>query len=215
MHPVLDVRRQRGTGTPTVAAPVVRTGGSEGNRRLTGAAAALLLVLLAAEGATLIAIRPLVSAHVFLGMLLLPLVGLKLASTGYRFVRYYTGHRSYRADGPPHPLLRVLGPVVVLATAGLFASGVALVVLGPQGGAVLGLHKASFVVWVAAMSAHVLAHVLRVPRLAAADWRESEPLPGSSLRRWLLAGSLVAGLILAVATVHLAGPWHQFVGLDG
>ncbi len=215
MRAVLDVRRERGTRTPVVAAPVVRTGGSEGNRRLTGAAAALLLVLLAAEGATLIAIRPLVSAHVFIGMLLLPLVGLKLATTGYRFVRYYTGHRAYLADGPPHPLLRVLGPVVVLATAALFASGVALIVLGPQGGAVLGLHKASFVVWLAAMSAHVLAHVLRVPRLAAADWREDEPLPGSSLRRWLLAGSLVAGLILAVATVHLAGPWHQFVGLDG
>jgi len=212
---VLDARRQRGTGTPTVAAPVIRTGGSEGNRRLTGAAAALLLVLLAAEGATLIAIRPLVSAHVFLGMLLLPLVGVKIASTGYRFLRYYTGHREYRADGPPHPFLRALGPVVVLATAALFASGVALVVLGPEGGAVLGLHKASFVVWVAAMSAHVLAHVLRVPRLAAADWRGEEPLSGSSLRRWLLAGSLVAGLILAVATVHLAGPWHQFVGLDG
>ena len=212
---MLDVGRQRGTRTPAVAARIVRTGGSEGNRRLTGAAAAVLLVLLAAEGATLIAIRPLVSAHVFLGMLLLPLVGLKLASTGYRFVRYYTGHRAYRGDGPPHPLLRLLGPVVVLATVALFASGVALVVLGPQGGAVLGLHKASFVVWLAAMSAHVLAHVLRVPRLAAADWREDEPLPGSSLRRWLLAGSLVAGLILAVATVHLAGPWHQFVGLDG
>jgi len=53
-----------------------------------------------------------------------------------------------------------------------------------------------------------------VPRLAAADWREEEPLPGSSLRRWLLAGALVAGLILALATVHLAGPWHQFVGLE-
>ncbi len=212
---MLDARRQGGTRTPTVAAPVVRTGGSEGNRRLTGAAAALLLVLLAAEGATLIAIRPLVSAHVFLGMLLLPLVGVKVASTGYRFLRYYTGHREYRADGPPHPLLRALGPVLVLATAARFASGVALIVLGPEGGVVLGLHKASFVVWVAAMSAHVLAHVLRVPRLAAADWRSDEPLPGSSLRRWLLAGSLVAGLILAVATVHLAGPWHQFVGLDG
>jgi hypothetical protein len=193
----------------------VRTGGSEGNRRLTGAAAALLLVLLAAEGVTLIAIRPLVSAHVFLGMLLLPLVGVKVASTGYRFVRYYTGHREYRTDGPPHPLLRLLGPVVVLATVALFASGVTLVVLGPQDGAVLGLHKASFVVWVAAMSAHVLAHLLRVPRLAAADWRDDDPLPGSSLRRWLLAGSLVAGLILAVATVHLAGPWHQFAELDG
>jgi hypothetical protein len=211
---VLDARRRGGTRTRTPAAPDVRTGGSAGNRRLTGAAAALLLILLAAEGATLVAIRPLVSAHVFLGMLLVPLVGVKLASTGYRFARYYTGHRAYRADGPPHALLRALGPFVVIATLALFASGVALVVLGPESGAVLGLHKASFVVWVAAMSAHVLAHVLRVPRLAAADWREDEPLPGSSLRRWLLAGALVAGLILALATVHLAGPWHQFVGLE-
>ena len=195
--------------------PGSRTGGSEGNRRLTGATAAVLLVLLAAEGVTLLAIRPLVSAHVFIGMLLLPPVALKLASTGYRFARYYTGHRAYRADGPPHPLLRLLGPVVVLSTAALFASGVALAVLGPQGGAVLGLHKASFVVWLGAMAAHVLAHLLRVPRLASADWRRHEELPGSALRRWLLAGSLAAGLILAVATLHLAGPWHAFVGLDG
>jgi len=215
MGPVLDVSREGKTRMRVGARPVVRTGGSEGNTRLTAATAAILLVLLAAEGLTLLAIGPLVSAHVFIGMLLVPLVGLKLASTGYRFLRYYTGHREYRADGPPHPLLRALGPVLVLATAALFASGVALIVLGPEGGVVLGLHKASFVVWVAAMSAHVLAHVLRVPRLAAADWRSDEPLPGSSLRRWLLAGSLVAGLILAVATVHLAGPWHQFVGLDG
>ena len=213
--PVLDVSRERKTRTRAAARSVVRTGGSEGNRRLTAATAAILLVLLAAEGVTLLAIGPLVSAHVFIGMLLLPLVGVKLASTGYRFARYYTGDRTYRAEGPPHPLLRLLGPVVVLSTVALFASGVTLIVLGPQGGVVLGLHKASFAVWVAAMSAHVLAHLVRVPRLAAADWRREEALPGSSLRRWLVAGSLVVGLVLAVATVHLAGPWHQFVGLDG
>ncbi len=211
---MLDVRRERGTWTRVAARSVARTGGSEGNRRLTAATAAVLLVLLAAEGVTLIAIRPLVSAHVFLGMLLLPPVGLKVATTGYRFARYYTGSRAYRVDGPPHPLLRLLGPFVVLSTAALFVSGVALAVLGPEEHGVLGLHKASFAVWFAAMGAHVLAHLLPLPRLAAADWRREEALPGSSLRRWLLAGSLVAGLILAVATVHLAGPWHQFVGLD-
>ena len=212
---MLDVSRERKTRTRVAGRSIVRTGGSEGNRRLTAATAAILLVLLAAEGVTLLAIGSLVSAHVFIGMLLVPLVGVKLASTGYRFARYYTGDRTYRAEGPPHPLLRLLGPVVVLSTVALFASGVTLIVLGPQGGVVLGLHKASFAVWVAAMSAHVLAHLVRVPRLAAADWRREEALPGSSLRRWLVAGSLVVGLVLAVATVHLAGPWHQFVGLDG
>ena len=33
----------------------------------------------------------------------------------------------------------------------------------------LGLHKASFVVWFGAMCVHVLAYVLRVPRLVGAD----------------------------------------------
>jgi hypothetical protein len=192
----------------------VRGGGSEGNRRLTGATAVVLLVLLAAEGATILAIRPLVSAHVFLGMLLVPPVLLKVATTGYRFARYYTGAGEYRAAGPPPPLLRLLGPVVVVSTAALFATGVALIVLGPSRGAVLGLHKASFVVWFGAMAAHVLGHALRLPGLAAADWRRDDALPGSSLRRWLLAASLVAGLVLALATVHLAGAWHGFVG-DG
>ena len=43
----------------------------------------------------------LVSAHMFIGMVLIPPVLLKLASTGYRFVRYYTGSQAYRAKGPP------------------------------------------------------------------------------------------------------------------
>ena len=215
MAAVLEVAKRKRIGPDVAARRRVRTGGSEGNRRLTGATAAILLVLLAAEGVTLLAMGPLVSAHVFIGMLLVPPVALKVATTGYRFARYYTGHRAYVADGPPHPLLRMLGPVVVLSTAALFASGVALAALGPAGGLVLGLHKASFVVWVVAMSAHVLGHLVRVPRLAAADWRRDERLAGSSLRRWLLAGSLVAGLVLALATVHLAGPWHAFAGLDG
>ena len=192
-----------------------RAGGSEGNRRLTGATAAVLLVLLAAEGVTLLAIRPLVSAHVFIGMLLLPPVALKLASTGHRFVRYYTGHGAYRADGPPHPLLRLLGPVVVLATVGALRERRGSRRARPGGRRRAGPPQGELRRVVRRHGAHVLAHVLRVPRLASADWRRHEALPGAALRRWLLAGSLVAGLILAVATVHLAGPWHHFVGFDG
>jgi hypothetical protein len=211
---MLDVRDRRlSPALPARSAP--RSGGSEGNRRLTASTAVVLLVLLAAEGATLVAIRPLVSAHVFIGMLLVPPVALKVATTGYRFVRYYSGGAQYRLAGPPHPLLRLLGPVVVVSTTALFASGVALIVLGPEHGRVLGLHKASFVVWFGAMGAHVLGHALRVPRLVTADWKRTERLPGASLRAWLIVAALVAGVILAVATVHLAVPWHSFRSFDG
>ena len=112
-----------------------RLGGPEGNARLTGMTAAMLLVLLAIEGVTILFLRPLLSVHIFVGMLLIPPVALKLGSTGWRFMRYYAGDRAYRASGPPQLLMRMLAPLVVVATAGLFVTGVALIVLGPPRGA--------------------------------------------------------------------------------
>ena len=197
------------------------TGGPEGNERLTAVSAAVLFVLLAAEGVTIVFLRPLLSAHVFIGMLLIPPVALKTASTGWRFVRYYAGDRSYREKGPPLLPLRLLAPLVVASTAALFATGVALLVVGPSRGVVLGLHKASFAVWFVAMSVHVLAYIRRVPGLARSDWRRADPAPigGSFARRTLLAAALVAGVVLALVTVRYAQPWVHwaaaFHGHDG
>ena len=56
--------------------------GQAGNARLTAATAAVLLVLLVAELVTLLAFGSLLSAHVFIGMLLIPPIALKLGSTG-------------------------------------------------------------------------------------------------------------------------------------
>ena len=187
---------------------VASTGGADGNERLTAATAVVLLVLLAVEGVTILFLRPLLSVHVFVGMLLIPPVALKLGAVGYRFARYYAGSRPYRLKGPPHLLMRVLvAPVLVAATLGLFASGVALLVVGPGRGIVLGLHKASFVVWFGAMSVHVLAYVLRVPGLVRADWQRPGREHGGYLRSGLLAGSLVLGLTLALFTLQYAAPW--------
>jgi hypothetical protein len=69
--------------THDVRAPA-SLGGTEGNSRLTGTTAAILLVLLAAEGLTLLSLHSFLSWHIFIGMLLVPIVALKLASTGYR-----------------------------------------------------------------------------------------------------------------------------------
>ena len=187
-------------------------GGADGNERLTAATGVVLLVLLAIEGATLLSLESLISVHVFVGMLLIPVVALKLVTVTYRFARYYSGARPYRVKGPPHLLLRVLvAPVLVFATVGLFASGVALILAGPHRGVALGLHKASFVVWVAAMTVHVLAYVLRLPALVGADWRGSGG-QGRSLRSAAVAASVVAGVTLALFTVRYAGPWLHFHG---
>jgi hypothetical protein len=152
-------------------------GGPEGNARLTGTVAAILLLLLAAEGVTVLSIHSLLTPHVFIGMLLVPPVAVKMGSTGYRFVRYYTGAPEYRRKGPPPALLRVLGPIIVLLTILLFASGIGLLFVGAGlRRDFLVVHKASFVLWFGAMIVHVLGHLLDTARLAPGDW------PSSSIR---------------------------------
>jgi hypothetical protein len=197
-------------------AKTIARDGVAGNGRITGGAAVALLVLLAAEGATIPFIGPLVAPHVFIGMLLIPPVALKLGSTGYRFARYYAGSPPYRRKGPPLLLMRVLAPGVVLTTVALFATGVASTLAGPEDGTLKFLHKASFIAWFALMTVHVLGHVLEVPSLALPDWRRSggreAALAGSGLRIALLATSILAGLALALATISLAGPWLSNAG---
>ena len=77
----------------------------------------------------------------------------------------------------------------------------------------LGLHKASFVVWLVATGIHVLAYLGRVPRLASADWRREEArvVRGSVLRRTIVAATLVAGVVLALTTLQYAHPWVHWV----
>lgn len=87
-----------------------RAWGPLGNERLTSTTGLVLLVLLAVETLTTLALRTYLPVHIFLGLLLLPPVALKLASTGWRFARYYTRNEAYRLEGPPRPLLRLLAP---------------------------------------------------------------------------------------------------------
>ena len=137
--------------------------GSELNTRVTVVTALVLLVMLAGEGVTIVFIGRLLYWHEVLGLALIAPVLVKLASVGWRFARYYRGAKAYIAYGPPHPFLRfVVGPVSVVTTVAVFASGVALIVFHIHHGLVVGIHKVSFVVWLGAMSLHVLAHTQKV-----------------------------------------------------
>ena len=174
-------------------------GGSDGNEQLTAIVATLLLLLLAVEGATLLNLRSLLTVHAFVGMLLIPVIGLKLASTGWRMLRYYRRGEEYVRRGPPHVVLRVLvAPVVVASTIALFATGVVLLVHDQTRGTMVGLHKASFIVWLGAMSLHVLTRVSHLPRILR------QRLPGMSLRLALIGGSVAAGVVLATLTLPAA-----------
>ena len=173
--------------------------GSAGNEQLTAMVASVLLLLLAIETATLLQLRSLLTVHAFVGMLLIPVVALKLGSSGWRMLRYYLNGEEYVRRGPPHVVLRVLvAPVLVLSTFVLFGTGVALLVLGQREGTIVGLHKASFIVWVGAAGLHVLAHALKIPRVLR------RRIPGVGLRVALVTAAALAGALLAVETLPAA-----------
>jgi hypothetical protein len=196
-------------------------GGTTGNERLTSAVGAVLIVLLAVIGLTIVALGPLLWVHLFVGMVLVGPVLLKLASTGYRFARYYTANPRYRRKGPPALPLRLIAPVVVLSTLVVFASGVALLLAGPGSrDTLLPIHKASFIVWIAFTSIHVLAHLptmlssLRADcqpaRRGSAAWERQLSAGGGDGRagRVLsLAGALTFGVVLAIVLVPQFAPW--------
>jgi hypothetical protein len=134
------------------------------NERLTAATAVVLLVMLAAEGVTILAVRPLLTMHELIGIALIPPVLVKLGAAGYRFALYYQGRPEYVRKGPPHPLMRFLvAPALIASTIGVLATGVVILALHQHEGVVVGLHKASFVVCFGAAGIHVLVYARRIP----------------------------------------------------
>lgn len=194
----------------------VEDSGPEGNERLTAITGMILLVLFAAEGVTILGLNGLLYWHYFIGFLLVGPVCVKIGSTCYRFLRYYTGDAAYVRKGPPMILLRVLGPFVMLTSCGVIGTGI---VIGfAASGRVAGipmllLHKGFFILWAGAMTIHVLAYLWRLPRLVAADLpltrahRTASAIGGTGLRWAVTATGLAGGVVFAVMCAHLASSW--------
>lgn len=217
------VTAERPSAQPDASAPVGSGAGVEGNARLTGGAGAALFVILAVEGVTILQIKQLISVHVFVGMLLVPLFLLKTATTSYRAAHYYTGDPSYRRKGPPLPILRFTGPLLVLSSLALLGTGIALIALGRNvGHQYLWLHRATFFVWGALIAVHVLGHLRETATLTAADWQErnwsgeaEHRLAGARARLSLLVVTLAVGTVLGIASLAWIGTWHHIGHFGG
>jgi hypothetical protein len=189
-----------------------------GNERLTGLAGAVLLVLIAVELATVPTLSALLSVHVVVGVLLAGPLLVKLGSTGYRFVRYYTGSPAYLRKGPPRLPLRLLAPLLVATTLVVVGSGIALVVTGPtQAGPLILAHGLSTLIWLPLIAIHVFAYLWRVPRSLAGDWstHPAEHAPGRGLRLGVNLGALLGGAIAALLVRPLAAPWSTWITTTG
>jgi hypothetical protein len=203
-------------------------GGTDGNQRLTVVTGLMLIVLTAAIGVTIIWIGQLMWLHLFLGLVLIGPVALKLASTGYRFVRYYSHDPAYRRKGPPIPALRVLAPLVVFLTVVLLGTGVALLFAGRDSGPLGEAHKICFFVWIAITAIHVLGHLPEILRVLSSSTdsrrqimalRTAGPAgvrpsagiadrpEGGRGRAGALLISMLAGLVLAMALIGQFSVW--------
>jgi len=208
------------TGQHQRANPVLDGGGGPaGNARLTAWTGLLLLVLFVAELFTLIDVGQLITWHLAIGALLIPPALLKTAATGWRILRYYTGNRPFHDSGPPPLIMRILGLMVVLTTLVLLGSGVALVVVGPDGGRselveVLGrridwltIHQVVFAVWAVATGLHVLGRLVPALRLTM------RPAPGGvsgGYRRVaILIATAAAAVACAIVLVRAGHAWQS------
>jgi hypothetical protein len=188
--------------------------GVVGNERLTALAGAVLLVLILVELVSTANLHALLPIHIFVGVLLAGPLVVKLGSTGYRFLRYYTRAPAYVRSGPPHLPLRVLAPLLLVTTLAVVGSGIGLVVTGPaQSGLLRPLHSLSVLIWLPLIAIHVGAYLWRTLRWVADDWRKhpAEQAPGRGLRLGMNLGALLAGTVAALLLFPGATPWLVWI----
>ena len=185
-----------------------------GNERMTTLAGAVLLMLIVVELVTVPTLRALLSVHVLVGVLLTGPLAVKIGSTGYRFLRYYTGSPAYVRKGPPRLALRVLAPLLLATTLVVIGSGIGLVVTSPtQAGPLRIVHVLSALTWLPMIAIHVFAYIRRVPRSLADDWSKhpAEQAPGRGLRLGVNLGVLLGGAIAAILVLPVAAPWSAWI----
>jgi hypothetical protein len=185
--------------------------GVVGNERLTALAGAVLLVLILVEIVSSVSLHAGIAIHIFVGVLLTGPLVVKIGSTFYRFLRYYTRSPAFVRRGPPRLALRVLAPLLLVTTLVVIGSGIGLVVTGPaQAGPLLPLHNFSVLLWLSMIAIHVCAYIWRTPRLVADEWRKPSGRSlqkARGLRLGVNLGALLAGAVAAVLLFPSATPW--------
>ena len=180
-----------------------------GNARLTATVGVLLLAPVLVELATIVlGVHSFMSLHVFVGLALIPAVLLKLASTGWRFARYYARSDAYVEHGAPQLAMRLLAPLFVTATVVLFSSGVAMGILHGHALVVARrLHGPASAVWLVLFGVHALVYLKRALTDSSQELAPDRSVPGRGRRGYLVGAVLAAGLVVGFATVPAQQHW--------
>jgi hypothetical protein len=175
-----------------------------GNLILTSHAGLVILFVLILLYVTGLAFTPLRPVHFGLGFALIPILLVKLGSTGWRAVNYYFDRDPYRAAGPPWLLPRIMALPLTACALAATVSGVVLWAMGTDRGTWATVHIYSVISLAAVVVVHLAIYTRKAFRASSESLAETKTTRQERVIVWALLVALVAGS----AAVGLEPTWN-------
>jgi hypothetical protein len=175
-----------------------------GNLILTSHAGLVILFFLVLLYFTGLEFAPLRAVHFGLGFALIPILLVKLGSTGWRAVNYYVDRNPYRAAGPPWLLPRIMALPLTLFTVAATISGVVLWAAGTDRGTWATVHVYSVI----ALAVVTVVHLAIYTRKAFRASTRSLDQPTTTRQERVMVWALLLALVVGAAAVGLEPTWN-------
>jgi hypothetical protein len=172
-----------------------------------------LLVLCTLEVLTALDLRVAIAWHILIGIVLIPLLVLKLALATWRFASFYRASSPAHVHSAPWLPLRILAPLLVVVTVLVVLSGVELTFAGPASFSDTFLAPAHFLlagIWLVLLFIHTLAYAKRSVRSTRLDLGGAVALRrGPLLRTGVVVGAIVLGVAASTIALAKADAWQR------
>lgn len=175
-----------------------------GNLILTSHAGLVILFFLILLYFTGLEFTPLRPVHFGLGFALIPILLVKLGSTGWRAVNYYFDRDPYGAAGPPWLLPRIMALPLTACAVAATISGVVLWATGTDHGTWATIHIYSVISLAAVVVVHLAIYTRRAFRASSRSIAETKTTQQERIMVWALLVALVVGS----AAVGLEPTWN-------
>jgi hypothetical protein len=175
-----------------------------GNLILTSHAGLVILFFLVLLYFTGLEFAPLRGVHFGLGFALIPILLVKLGSTGWRAVNYYFDRDPYRAAGPPWLLPRIMALPLTLCAIAATISGVVLWAEGTDRGTWATVHIYSVISLAVVVVVHLVIYTRKAYRASTRSLEETKTTKQERVMVWALLVALVVGS----AAVGLEPTWN-------
>ena len=175
-----------------------------GNLILTSHAGLVILFFLVLLYFTGLEFTPLRVVHFGLGFALIPILLVKLGSTGWRAVNYYFDRDPYRAAGPPWLLPRIMALPLTACAVAATISGVVLWATGTDRGTWATIHIYSVLSLAVVVVVHLAIYTRKAFRASSRSLEQTKTTQQERIMVWALLVALVVGS----AAVGLEPTWN-------